>query len=381
MALTAQQIRSEKPDPAGRIKKLSDGHGLQLHILPTGTLVWRLAYRWAGKQRSLTIGHYPSITLSEARLRAAKAREILRSGSDPSKPRSDEITFASLAESWSEKVREDGRSELTMIARSYQIRSLVDAIGSRPASSVTSVELLEHLTQISRKSRHSALRCRALAHQIYEYGVSTGRAVVNPAAGLSRALPAHRYRHHGSATCADGVRRILNAVESSSSGYDVKVAVQLAARIFLRSSELRRVTSDMIHFDQALIIVPAEIMKGGEKDHLVPLSSQVVQMLRGILEKRGPGLLIRGRDGRSIMSANTINKALRAAGMSHEDATLHGFRSSASTILHDAFPGESLVIEAQMAHADKDQVRGAYNRAAYLPRRRELMQHLSDSIE
>lgn len=391
--LTAQEIKSAKARDDGKVLKLTDSGGLQLHVLPTGKKVWRLAYRIGGKQKTLSLGPYPAVSLSDARLGREKAKAQIRDGIDPAGPQDaadvadgdDERVFDAVADAWLSKITKDGLTEATLEARRYQLRPLREAFGNRVIGTIRAREILNCLMTIRHTAPAKAERCRIVAGQVWRFAVASDLCDSDPTSTLRGAMPTHKEAHHAAATTDEDIRALLLAIDEYKGHYSTVLALQLAPHVFLRSETLRALRVSMVDLDAAMLTIPAAVMKGRQRDHLVPLSRQAMEIVRlamAAADRAGDGHLFPSRVGKGRgLSDNALTAALRRMGFDTSEATLHGFRTTASTILHEAYPGETLVIEAQLAHVDKDKVRGAYNRAQYIERRREMMQSLSDRLD
>lgn len=383
--LTATEVKNAKPLPDGKIRKISDSGGLQLHVMPTGTKVWRIAYRFGGKQKTLTIGQYPAVSLSSARLAREEAKAKLRAGSDPSgeAARGNDDTFNAVADDWLEKIRSDGLSASTIEARTWQLQPLRRAFGTKSVGDIKAKDVLACLKAIHQATPATAERCRIVVGQVFRFAVASDICDADPTSSLRGAMPTHKGKHHAAAVEEQDIRGLLKAIEGYKGHVSTALALRLAPHVFLRSSEIRNLRIEMVDLENDLIHVPADFIKGKKQDHLIPLSRQAKEIVEmAISVSDGSGTLFapaRGKD--RVMSENTLTAALRRMGFSSAEVTFHGFRTTASTILHEAFPEDTLVIETQLTHKDKNQIRGAYNRAKYLPRRRELMQHLSDKLD
>lgn len=384
--LTAQEVKNAKPRADGKIDKISDSGGLQLHVMPTGTKVWRLAYRFGGKQKTLTIGKYPVVTLSDARLAREEAKAKLRSQVDPvgveAAPEGGD-TFNEVADLWLQHLKDEGKKPDTIKARIWQLKPLRAAIGTKRCSEVRAREILACLKTIRETAPATAVRCRIVVGQVFRYAVASDVCEADPTTALKGAMPTHKEKHHAAAKTDEEIKALLLSVQTYKGHVSTALALRLAPYVFLRSNEIRNIRIEHIDLERSTIRLPAKIMKGGKREHIVPLSRQAKEIVEQAMSLTdGTGLLFSSSRGKDRpLSENTFTGALRRMGFGTSDATFHGFRGTASTLLHDAFPGETLVIEAQMSHIDSNKSRGPYNSAEYLDRRIEMMQWYADKLD
>jgi len=383
--LNEAKIRSARPQE--RAYKLFDERGLFMLVTPTGGRLWRFRYRLGGVEKLLTLGAYPDVTLKRAREKREDARKLVADGVDPSAKRQAERashahTFEAIAREWLE-LQSRSLAPETMEILGTRLKSfLYPYVGSRPIASITAQELLAALRRIEARGKHeTAHRVRALAGRIFRYAVATGRTQHDVAADLKDALAPVSSRNFASVTDPGRVGELLRAIDGYSGQPVTALALKLAPLVFVRPGELRGAEWSEFDLQAAEWRIPALRMKMGEQ-HLIPLSRQAVAILRELrsLAAGGryvfPSLLSRDRP----MSENTVNAALRRLGYSADEQTGHGFRTMASTLLNEqGFPPD--VIELQLAHAERNKVRAAYNRAQRLPERRAMMQAWADYLD
>lgn len=389
MALTETAIRNAKPQAKPR--KLSDGGGMYLLLTPKGGRWWRLDFRFGGRRKTLSLGTYPEIGLRDARERRAEARRLLARGFDPGTLRkaakqaqtdAQGNGFEAVAREWFGKQAPrwvKGHAD-TVIGRLE--RDVFPQIGARPIGEVTASELLAVLRRIeSRGALEVAHRALQVCGQVFRYAVATGRAQSDPTGALRGALPPAQEKHHASITDPAKVGDLLRAIEGYDGYFATKCALKLAPILFARPGELRAAEWAEIDLDKAEWRISATRMKM-RTQHIVPLSTQAVAILRELHRATGEGkyLFPSVRTAARPMSNNTINAALRRLGYGKDEMTGHGFRSMASTILNEQGWNRD-VIERQLAHAERDGVRAAYNYAEHLPERRKLMQHWADFLD
>ena len=367
--------------------KLSDERGLFLLVTPAGGRLWRLKYRVQGREKLISLGAYPDVTLKRAREKRDAARKLLADGVDPSVQRQAERaalaqSFEGVGKEWLELQTKSLAPETISILSSRLDSALYPYIGSRPIAAITAQEVLSALRRIEARGRHeTAHRVRALAGRVFRYAVATGRAQHDVAADLKGALAPVKSKNFASVTDPILVGELLRAIHGYSGHPVTALALKLAPLVFVRPGELRAAEWPEFDLENAEWRIPGERMKMGEP-HLVPLSRQALAVLRELqpLARGGRYLFPSLRTRERPMSDNTINAALRRMGYTSEEQTGHGFRSMASTLLNEqGLPPD--VIELQLAHTERNKVRAAYNKAQRLPERRKMMQAWSDYLE
>jgi integrase len=367
--------------------KLSDERGLFLLVMPTGSRLWRLKYRVNGREKLISLGAYPDVTLKRAREKRDAARRLIADGIDPSVQRKAERaalaqSFEGVAKEWLELQTKSLAPETISILTARLDSGLYPYIGSRPIAAITPQELLGALRRIEARGRHeTAHRVRALAGRVFRYAVATGRAHHDVAADLRGALAPVKSKNFASVTDPVRVGELMRAIHGYSGHPVTALALKLAPLVFVRPGELRAAEWPEFDLENAEWRIPGDRMKMGEP-HLVPLSRQALAILRELkpLARGGKYLFPSLRTRDRPMSDNTINAALRRMGYTSEEQTGHGFRSMASTLLNEqGFPPD--VIELQLAHTERNKVRAAYNKAQRLPERRKMMQAWADYLD
>jgi integrase len=379
--LTEIKLRSLKPK--AKLYRVADAGGLSIEIDPSGSRRWRYRYRFAGRQKMLSLGVYPEVSLVQARVSRDDARRTLRAGTDPSAQRKQikliaqiaaANTFHDVAQEWL-----DGRGALSETTRT-KLRWLLSSfafpwIGSRPVGEITAPELLSVLRRVeSRGKLETTRRLKQVCGQVFRYAIVTGRSERDPSSDLRGALQSGKVKHHASITDPAKVGELLRAIGGFSGSLVVTCALKLAPLVFVRPGELRRAEWSEIDLDTGEWRIPAERMKMREL-HIVPLSTQSVAILRDLYPATGSGRYVFPsiRSRQRPMSENTITVALRRLGYAGDEMTGHGFRSMASTLLHERGWSPE-VIERQLAHAEPNKVKAAYNYAEHLDKRRKMMQ-------
>ena len=391
MPLTDTAIRNTKPGV--KPLKLYDGGGLFLLVTPNGGRWWRLKYRFQKKEKLLSLGTYPDVSLKEAREKRDEHRKQLAAEIDPSANRKAKKaanaeaganSFEVIAREW--LLKRTGKWEPATGKRKLERleRDVFPAIGAKPINTLTAAILLPVLRRIEARGAHEvARRVRQALGQIFRYAIATGRADRDPAADLKDALEHTKTTHRAALTIPSEVGALLRAIEGFQGEPTTRAALQLAPLLFVRPGELRAAEWVEIDIPGATWRIPAARMKMRE-EHIVPLSHQAVSILRELQQVTGgtnakyvfPSIRTRAR----CMSENTVNAALRRLGYSKEEMTGHGFRSIASTLLHEHGQWSSEIIERQLAHGERNKVKAAYNRAQHLTERRKMMQWWSDYL-
>ena len=390
MSLSDTAIRKSKP--ADKPQKLRDGGGLYLLLRPDGARWWRWDYRRpiTGKRNTLSLGTYPDTGLADARQRRDSARKLLAAGVDPGEHRKAEKaagaeraanSFEVVAREWLGK--RDWVASYSVKVTAWMENDVFPWIGGRPVAELSAPEFLSVARRIEgRGAIESAHRILQNCGQVMRYAIATGRAERNPVADLKGALSPAPERHHAAITDTAAIGGLLRAIEGYSGTLGTKCALRLAPLVFLRPGELRNAEWSEIDLDAAEWNIPAHKMKMREP-HLVPLSSQAVEILRELqpLTGRGQYVFPGGRSPRRPMSNNAINAALRRMGFDKDTMTGHGFRAMARTVLDETLGFRPDYIEHQLAHAVRDPNGRAYNRTAHLAERRKMMQGWADYLD
>jgi len=389
MALTDTQIRQSKPKP--KPFKLSDGGGLYIQIQPKGAKYWRLAYRYAEKQKTLALGIYPEISLADARKKRADAKSYLAKGIDPSNLMSKKVrkrteeqnlenSFESIAREWHEQQKGGwSKNHWERVLVSLEKEAFPD-IGVFPIKDITAPHVLAVIRKVEKRGAlEVAARLLQRCSAVFRYAIQTGRAENNPTSDLQGALKTKKVEHRAALTRSD-LPLFFERLEIYDGHKITRLALKLVILTFVRTGELRGATWSEFDLDNAEWRVPAERMKM-RAEHIVPLSDQAIQILNELKELTGKHDLVfpSRQTWKKPMSENTMLYAMYRMGY-HGTATVHGFRATASTILNESgFKPD--VIERQLAHVEKNKVRAAYHRSEYLEERIQMMQWWADFIE
>ncbi|WP_374527274.1 tyrosine-type recombinase/integrase [Novosphingobium sp.] len=401
MALTDTAIKNAKAKP--KPYKLGDAQGLFLLVQPSGGKLWRLKYRVNGKEKKLALGTYPEVTLAEARKRRDKAREQLAEGKDPGREKAREKaqrhieagnTFELVAREYFAKRKRDGdRPWATMTAQKneYLLSLLSPSLGNLPVTDILPTDVLTALQKIEAKGNlESARRAMQLASGIFRYAIATQRLKSDPTRDLRGALTAPRSKHRAAILDAGKLGELLRAIDGYQGHAHTRIALALAPHLFVRPGELRNACWEEIDFDEAVWTIPAGKTKM-RKPHFVPLSRQALDLFRQslALTSRTSGYVFPSvRTSARPISENTLNAALRRLGFTKDEATTHGFRATASTLLNQARDPRTKrplwtadAIERALAHGDSDKVRAAYHRGEHWPERVEMADWWSDYLD
>ena len=392
MKFTDTALRALKP--TGKVQKLSDGGGLYLHVTPTGSRLWRMAYRFAGKQKLLSFGAYPAISLRDARKLREEAKEQLAKGIDPgaekrqakeavlAQKREERDTFEFVAREWFAKYEPTLSAKHAQKLRRYLENTLFPVLGGKPVTQLEPSDFLQVVQPSERLGHHeTAHKLMRLCGQVTRYARITGRVKYDVAAGLTEALAPVQTTHFAAVTVPDGIGLLLRDIDAYVGYTSVVYCLKILPYVFTRPSELRLARWSEFDLKNAIWSIPASRMKM-RREHVVPLAKQVLSIIKELHVYTGNGELLfpSTRALTTPISDAAPLAALRRMGYGKETMTLHGFRAMASTRLNElGFRAD--VIEAQLAHKEPDTVRLAYNRAEYMEERRTLMQSWADYLD
>ena len=390
MALTDTQVKNLKKQATA--KKYSDGGGLHVLVTPTGSKLWRMAYRYGEKQKLLSFGVYPDVSLADARAKRDQARGVLAKGIDPSQKQKDDRlqaeadkvkTFGLIADEWLEKIEKEGRAEATMSKVRWLIELARADLGGRPIKEITAAEILVPLRKVEAKGNYeSAIRLRSTIGQVYRYAIATSRADNDPTFGLRGALTTPRITHRAAVTTRTEFGALLRSIWGYEGQLETCACLQLMAYLYPRPGELRLAEWSEFDLDKRVWTIPASRTKM-RRQHTKPLPKQAVAILRDLHKHNGDGKLVfpSVRSRFRAISENTMNAALRRLGYATDEATAHGFRATASTLLNEDGQFSPDAIEAELAHVGADLVRRAYHRAAYWDERVKMATAWADKMD
>lgn len=392
MKLTDTKLKSLKP--TGKIQKFSDGGGLYIHVSPVGGKLWRFFYRFNGKQKTLALGKYPEVSLAEARKKREEARVLVAQGVDPSAYKrkikaATAADAADMAHTFEAVARDWFSKKCTAWTEGHQKKilsrlenQLFPYIGGRP---ITSLDAADYMGALRRAEERGAIetahRLAQLCGQVTRFARIGGIVKHDAAAGLVEALAHVQTTHYAAITSPLELGYLLRAIDAYQGEPAICHALRILPYVFVRSGELRGMQWEEVDLDAGEWIIPAGRMKM-RRPHVVPLARQVVKLLRSMQDHSGAYALVfpsATSSTRCVSDMGLLN-ALRRMGYGKEQMTVHGFRTTASTLLNEQGYNRDW-IEAQLAHAEKNAIRDAYNRAEYLSERRKMMQAWADYLD
>lgn len=390
MPLNDTQIRAAKPRE--KTYKLSDGSGLQLHITPQGSKLWRFAYRIGKKQREYCIGKYPEITLLEARKIREQSRQLVKQGSDPvyEKRRAvakaivnSENTFGKNAADFIHKQEKEQKSSATITKNKWILFTVIpEDFRNTPIRDITPPHLLDVIRRVEAKGQYeTAHRVKTVAGQVFRFAIACSRADHDISQHLNGALIEKQSKPRPAIFDPQELKGLLISMEGYAGSISTRYALRLAPLVFVRPIELRHWEWQEINFEDALWRLPAKKLKM-RREHVVPLSKQALAILRELkaIGQSGEYVFPSTKSFKRPLSSNTLNAALRRLGYEKEEVCMHGFRRTASTLLNEQGYNFDWV-ERQLAHVEENKIRGVYNAAQYLTGRREMMQWWADKID
>jgi integrase len=385
--LTDVTIRNTKP--TDKDQRLNDGKGLYLLIKPNGAKWWRFDYTITKTRKTLSLGVYPDTTLADARRKAEQSRNQVSNGVDPSNTRkiekagSAENTFKAIAEDFLITKRSQWSASHHRHIQECFERDVYPWLGNRPLKDLSAVEVLTTLKRITaRGAIETAARTKQFIGQAIRYGIATGRAERDVTQDLRGALPSPSKGHYPAITEPKPLGQLLRDIDAYSGNFVVRTALQLQPLIFARPANLAMAEWSEFDLDAAEWRITADKMKMKDA-HIVPLSTQAIALLKDIYPLTGNQQYVfasnQGKTKEKHISRESIGAAIRRMGYQGQH-TAHGFRTTASTLLHEQ-GFHSDMIERQLSHAERNQVKAAYNRAQHLPERKKMMQSWADYLD
>lgn len=394
MKLSDAAVRKSKPET--KPYKMTDGGGMYLFVHSNGGKYWRMDYRIAEKKKTLSIGVYPAVTLAEARQHRDDARKLLASGIDPSTAKRDQKAASTeSAENSFEAVAREYHALKSPMWSAHHATDWINTLekevfpkfGRKPLANIETPDILDILRGLEARGTFE-IRARVLqrVRAVFSFAVGSGRARLNPAAGIGHEVlaPTPKVKHMAaldSCEMPDFLRALAEYQDIAKASPIVFAATRLLMMTFVRTGEVRGAQWCEFNLDAALWAIPAERMKAREP-HTVPLSRQAIEVIRALHPLTGhlPNLFPNRNGEGAIISENTVLKVIERLGYKGR-MTGHGFRTVASTYLNNLGMIRPDMIEVQLAHSDKDQVRAAYNRADYMEYRKAMMQFWADTLD
>ena len=390
MALTDAAIRGARG--GRRPVKLSDGGGLHLLVTPSGSRLWRMHYRFAGKQKTLSFGAYPDVSLARARAKRGQAKELLAAGTDPGvKARLDKLarqasalnSFGHIADELLAKLAREGRADATLKKSAWLLGLARPLLGDRPISEIIAAEVLAALRKVERRGRfESARRLRSTIGSVFRYAIATARAERDPTIALRGALITPIVKPRPAVTDPRALGALLRAIDGFDGQPTTHAALKLMALLFPRPGELRAAEWSEFNLDAAVWTIPASRAKM-RRPHRVPLAPQAIGILHDLRAITGNGKLVFPcvRTILRPISENTLNAGLRRIGYSKDEATAHGFRATASTLLNESGKWNPDAIERQLSHVEGNAIRRAYARGEHWDERVRMMTWWADYLD
>jgi len=390
--LSDVKVRNAKPKE--KDYKLADGGGLYLLVSSTGGKLWRFKYGYGGKEKLLALGVYPIVGLSDARQRRDDAKKLLDNGVDPSinrkaakAARNEAIgnSFEMVAREWHGHKKDEWSIDHAATIMTRLEKDIFPWIGGTPLMDVTAKNIKEVVDRVkSRGTIEAARRLLTIINQVFTYAISTDRANFNIAQGLKGYLPpsSKTKKHMAAVTDPKELGPLLRAIDTYQGSFVAQCALKLLPLLFCRPGELRHMEWCEIDFEAGQVNIPGHKMKM-KSDHIIPLSSQAIVILKELQPLTGHGkyVLPSTRSFSRCMSDNTINAAFRRMGFGGGTVVGHGFRATARTLLHEVLQVNPYVIEAQLAHKVPDALGRAYNRTTHIVERRKMMQKWADYLD
>lgn len=398
--LTDPQIRKAKA--ANKPYKLTDSGGLHLYVAASGSKLWRLRYEFGGKEKLLSLGRYPDLSLADARDQRREAKDILKQGKDPgvqkrsgdhAEPGQSGPTFEFVAREWhkTNEIRWTERHSHDIL-HSLE-RDIFPAIGSLSVNDITPQMVLKELRKIEKRGAvETAHRVRQRMSDVFVYAIGSGIGESDPAAIVKPTLAPIVKRSQPSVRSLSEAREVLRKIDTESARLTTKLAMRLLALTLLRPGALVKTPwQEMgdVDWDKeptwrvpaARMKLPKEMKLDSDRDFLIPLSRQAVETIKVLRELTGQTAVLfpSARDRRKPMSDNALGFIMKRAGFFGQHVP-HGWRSTFSTVMNELHPSEHRVIDMMLAHSPKGSVERAYNRAEHLGRRRELAQEWADML-
>ena len=390
MTLTDRAVRAARP--RDKAYKIADRDGLHLLVATNGSRLWRMNYRFAGKQKTLSYGPYPQVTLSEVRTKHQDARKLLSKGTDPAvqamlekltRTVSNNNTFGLIADEHLAKLKREGKAESTLKKTAWLIDLARPFLAERPISEIGAMEVLLVLRKVEARGRlETARRLRSTIGTIFRYAIATARAETDPTIALKGAISTPKVKSRAAVIDPKKLGLLLRVIDGLEAYPSTVAALRLLPLLFSRPGELRQAEWSEFDLDLSVWTIPEDRMKM-RRPHRVPLSKQAVVILDKLKPITGDGQFTfpSVRSLKRPISDGTLNAALMRLGYSADEVTPHGFRATASTLLNESGKWNPDAIERQLAHIEGNEVRRAYARGENWEERIRMMQWWADYLD
>ena len=381
MTLTNLQIRNAAP--RDRPYKMADAHGLYLRTHPNGSKYWQMKYRFAGKEKLLSIGTYPEISLARARKQGAEARALLADGGDPAllkqlakleARQAQENTFRAVADEYLDKMAREGRASSTLAKNKWLLDMACDGLGAIPIRDLKPPMILKVLKRIeARGTVETAHRMRTVIGSVFRYAGASGLVEYDPTTVLKGALVSRTPNPRAAITDPGKLGGLLRAIDAFEGQAVTRYALQLMALLYPRPGELRQARWAEFDLTAKTWLIPAERMKM-RREHRVPLPAAALVVLADLHQLTGFGELVfpSVRSVKRPISDNTLNAALRRMGYAKDEMTAHGFRATFATLANESRLWHPDAIERALAHLEPNEIRRAYTRGEHWEERVEM---------
>jgi integrase len=389
MPLTDTKLKNLKPKTGAY--RLADGGGLFIEVRQRGSKLWRLSYRFDGKQKMLALGSYPETSLARAREKRQDAKALLQDGIDPgAQAKSEkeerraqlEDTFSAIAAELLDRTKREGRAEITISKKRWLLGMAEADLGDRAIRDISAPDILKPLRRLEAKGHHeSAVRMRAVIGQVFRYAIATGRADTDPTFGLRGAIMTPKVSHRAAITEKAAFRELVRHVWSYQGEAETQAALKLMVLLYPRPGELRLAYWKEFDFEKRTWTIP-ETRAKMRRQHVKPLPGLAVSILKDLQALNNRSLLVfpsHQSPGKPI-SEVTMNRALQRMGYSQKEHTPHGFRASASSLLNESGKWHADAIEAELGHLGTDEVRKAYHRARYWEERVKMAEWWAEEV-
>ena len=380
-------IKAKNFKPANKLYRKADSHGLALEINPNGSKIWRHRYRYNNKPTMMSLGHYPEVSILDARQQRDNNKQLLKKGVNPRRFQSSlkiiKPTFSDMFDKWIVSKEDDWTSGYVEDTIQRANNYLMPTLSNLPVEDIKSPDMRNLLLKIQDTGKLDMLKkVKGISNGVFGYSVGMGMIDVNPVRDLPndifKKIPV---KHYVTITDPRKIAGLLNKLQKYHGSYEVSKALKLAPHLLLRPSELSGLLWSEIDFNERVIRIGANRMKM-KRMHLVPLSKQILAIFQTLskLDTGSAYVFPSTRDINKPITPDSLRNAIRNMGISKEEFTTHSFRSMASTRLNElSYKGD--IIEMQLSHAPKDKIRSAYNHAEYLPERKKMMQEWSDYLD